>query len=109
MSLKELDRKSREAFLEAAQFIAGADRLISDEENERLAFFRAETGLPETEFKPEGNGDSLDRALAVLSGLPKEQRALVFDELEGLAKCDRDYNSSERIVINAIRDVLNID
>ena len=109
MTLKDLDHRAQEAFLEAAHYIARADRLITAEEKERLAFYRRETGISEEEYPADGSGNKLDEAMAVLRLLTMEQRQFVFDELEGLAMCDSDYNSSEQIVVNAIRDMLHID
>lgn len=109
MSLKDLSRIAQEAFLETAQFIIKTDGIIAPEEAQRMKMYRREFNISEAEYPADGSGDKLEEAMNVLKQLHKYERITVFQELERLAQCDLDYNSSERIVINAIRDMLEID
>ncbi len=108
MSLKDLNRSAQEAFLETAQFVVKTDGIISVEEAQQMQKYRREFNISEAEYPADG-GDKLEEAIDILKSLPKYERLSVFEELERLAKCDLDYNSSERVVINAIRDMLDID
>ncbi len=107
MSLKELNRPAREAFLETADFVARTDGVISDAEARRIEGYRREFNISEDEYSVGDGGYSLESALDILKDLPKYERAVVFEELEQLAMCD-EYDEREKVVINAIRDVLEI-
>ncbi len=105
MSLKNLDKIAREAFFTAARYVAGTDRLISEAEKQWLREKAEELELEDSA----GDGGDIDGAVSVLRRLSGEERAAVFEELQALAKCDNEYNSSEQIVINAFRDMLHVD
>lgn len=107
MSLKELRRPAQEAFLETAGFVARTDGVISGQEALRMERYRREFNISQEEYPADGSGLSLEGALDILRNLPKYERVTVFEELERLAKCD-DYDESEKVVINAIRDVLEV-
>lgn len=108
MSLKDLNRSAQEAFLETAQFVVKTDGIISVEEAQHMSMYRREFNISEEDYPADGKGNKLEEAIEVLRRLPKYERTVIFDELERLAKCDYDYNSSERIVINAIKDMLEV-
>lgn len=108
MSLKELNRAAQEAFLETAQFIVRTDGVISVQEAQRMSMYRREFNISVSDYPADGKGNRLDEAIDILKRLPKYERVVVFEELERLAMCDDEYNSSERIVINAIKDMLDV-
>ncbi len=105
MSLKSLDKTAREAFFTAARYVAGTDRLVSEAEKQWLREKAEELDLDDNA----GAAGDIDEAVEILRRLGKDERSAVFDELEALAKCDNEYNGNEQIVINAFRDMLNID
>lgn len=108
MSLKDLSRAAQEAFLETAQFVVKTDGVISPEETRKMKMYRREFSISEAEYPANGEGSRLEEAIDVLKNLPKYERIAVFEELERLAQCDMDYCTSERIVVNAIREMLEV-
>ncbi len=108
MSLKDLNRAAQEAFLETAQFIVKTDGIIAAQEAQRMSMYRREFGISPEDYPADGKGNQLEEAIDILKKLPKYERIVVFEELERLAKCDDEYNDSEKIVINALKDMLEV-
>lgn len=107
MSLKELRRPAREAFLDTAAFLIKTDGVVSEQETARMNMYRRMFEIPEDEYPADGRDRSLEGALDILKNLPKYARITVFEELERLAMCD-EYDESEKALMNAIRDVFEI-
>ncbi len=108
MSLKDLNRGAQEAFLETAMFIVKTDGIISAEEEQRMKMYRREFNISETEYPADGKDDKLENAISYLKNLPKYEREMIYDEFERIAQCDSDYSGSERIVLNALKDMLEV-
>lgn len=107
-SLRDLKRNAQEAFLETAMFIVKTDGIVSVEEAQRMKMYRTEFNISEAEYPADGKDNKLEMAIEVLRLLPKYEREMVFEEFERLAQCDMDYCSGERIVINALKEMLEL-
>lgn len=107
MFLKELNEKQQEIFLNLSYTLICADNVISENEKRKLEMYSEELGH-------HINLDSLKvvsirEAVLSMGELPTVLKRKVYFELMAMAQADFDYGSNEKVFMQELQHVLDIE